>query len=279
MARVVDCMHLGHDRVIGAWEVAPGVIVDPGPGSCVETLLAGLEAEPRALLLTHIHLDHAGASGVLARRFPDLRVYVHEAGAPHVIDPERLLSSAGRLYGDAMERLWGEVAPVPTERVTALRGGEVVEDLAVHHAPGHAGSHVVYFDEGAGDAFTGDVAGVRIPPSTLVMAPTPPPEIDVEAWIASVGMLRGLAPARLCMTHYGESEDAAVQLDAIERYLLQAAEVSSSGDRDEFAHWLRAMLETQDDEVAERLRQAMPPEQLWLGLERYWRKRREREAG
>ncbi len=122
MARVVDCMHLGRDRVIGAWEVAPGVIVDPGPSSCVGTLLAGLEAEPRALLLTHIHLDHAGASGVLARRFPDLRVYVHEAGAPHLIDPERLLSSAGRLYGDAMERLWGEVAPVPAERVTPLRG-------------------------------------------------------------------------------------------------------------------------------------------------------------
>ena len=140
MARVVDCMHLGRDRVIGAWEVAPGVIVDPGPSSCVETLLAGLEAEPRALLLTHIHLDHAGASGVLARRFPDLRVCVHEAGAPHLIDPERLLSSAGRLYGDAMERLWGEVAPVPEERVTALRGGETVEGLAVHHAPGHAGS-------------------------------------------------------------------------------------------------------------------------------------------
>ena len=139
-------------------------------------------------------------------------------------------------------------------------------------------AHVVYFDEGSGDAFTGDVAGVRIPPSSLVMAPTPPPEIDVEAWVSSVGMLRGLAPGRLCMTHYGESEDAAAQLDAIERYLLQAAEVSSSGDRDEFAHWLTALLDTQGDEVAERLRQAMPPEQLWLGLERYWRKRREREG-
>ena len=115
MANVIDCMHMGRDRVIGAWEVQPGVIVDPGPASCSHTLLAGVEAEPRALLLSHIHLDHAGASGVLARRFPDLRVYVHEVGAPHVIDPSRLVASAGRLYGDQMETLWGEVAPVPAD--------------------------------------------------------------------------------------------------------------------------------------------------------------------
>src|SRR5919106_6208505 len=139
-------MHMGRDRVIGAWEVQPGVIVDPGPASCAATMLAGVEAEPRALLLTHIHLDHAGASGVLARRFPELRVYVHEVGAPHVIDPERLLASAERLYGDEMERLWGEVAPVPAERVTALAGGEEVEGMRVAYAPGHADHHVCYLD-------------------------------------------------------------------------------------------------------------------------------------
>ena len=164
MANLVDTMHLGHDRVIGAWEVRPGVIVDPGPGSTVETLLEGLEAEPRALLLTHIHLDHAGASGVLARRFPDLQVFVHEVGAPHVIDPSRLLKSAERLYGDEMDKLWGEVAPVPEERVTILNGGEEVEGLDVHYAPGHARHHVVYHDPESGDAYTGDVAGCRVPP-------------------------------------------------------------------------------------------------------------------
>ena len=276
--RLVDCIHLGRDRVIGAWEVAPGVVADPGPASTVETLLAGLEAQPRALLLTHIHLDHAGAAGVLARRFPELQVYVHEAGAPHLIEPSRLLRSAGRLYGDQMERLWGEVAPVPEDRVAALSGGETVEGCQVHHAPGHAGSHVVYLEPGSGAAFTGDVAGVRVPPSELIMAPTPPPEIDIEAWLTSIQLLRDLGPSRLCMTHFGASDDPPAQLDALEAYLREAAEVSAGGDRDEFAGWLGSILAGEDDDVAERLRQAMPPDQLWMGLERYWRKRREADA-
>jgi glyoxylase-like metal-dependent hydrolase (beta-lactamase superfamily II) len=279
VARLIDCMHLGRDRVIGAWEVEPGVIVDPGPASCAETLLAGLQAEPRALLLTHIHLDHAGAAGILARRFPDLQVYVHEEGAPHLADPSRLIRSAGRLYGGEIERLWGEIAPVGPERLTPLAGGEEVERCEVHHTPGHAGSHVVYLDRARGDAFTGDVAGVRIPPSRLTIAPTPPPEIDVEAWIRSIGLVRELAPSRLCVTHFGAGEDPPAQLDAVEAYLREAAEVSAGDDADEFARWLGAVLAGESADVAERLRQAMPPEQLWLGLERYWRKRREREAG
>jgi glyoxylase-like metal-dependent hydrolase (beta-lactamase superfamily II) len=259
--------------------VAPGVVVDPGPASCIETLLAGVEAEPRALLVTHIHLDHAGSAGVLARRFEGLQVYVHEAGAPHLVDPSRLLRSAGRLYGDQLDRLWGEVLPVPEDRVNALCGGERVEGYEVHHTPGHAGSHVLYFDPAAGDAFTGDVAGVRVPPSTLIMAPTPPPEIDVEAWLGSTALIRELVPARLCMTHYGASEDPAAQLDALDAYLREAAEVSAGGDRDQFAGWLASTLAGEDEAVAVRLRQAMPPGQLWMGLERYWRKRREREEG
>ena len=275
MASLVDCMHLGRDRVIGAWEVRPGVIVDPGPASCAETLLAGLEAEPRALLLTHIHLDHAGASGVLARRFPELRVFVHEVGAPHLIDPSRLLVSAERLYGEAMERLWGEVAPVPAARVTALRGGEEVEGLAVEYAPGHARHHVIYLDREGGDAYTGDVAGVRVPPGELVVAPTPPPEIDVEAWLTSLARLRELAPQRICMTHFGASDDPVGQIDGIEAWLRDAAERSRGGDRAAFADWLESRFAGEGEEVAERLRQAMPPEQLWLGLERYWRKRLE----
>ena len=279
MANLIDCMHLGRDRVIGAWEVRPGVIVDPGPASCAHTLLAGVEAEPRALLLTHIHLDHAGASGVLARRFPELRVYVHEVGAPHVIDPSRLLSSAERLYGADMERLWGEVAPVPAERVTALAGGESVEGLDVHYAPGHARHHVVYLDPEPGAAYCGDVAGVRVPPSDLVAAPTPPPEIEVEAWLESLEMVRGLAPRRLCITHFGASDDVDGHLGRVERWLREAAAVAERGDAEEFARWLDARFDVEGGEVAERLRQAMPPEQLWLGLDRYWRKRREAEAG
>ena len=275
MANLVDCMHLGRDRVIGAWEVRPGVIVDPGPASSVHRMLAGVEAEPRAILCTHIHLDHAGASGVLARRFPDLRVYMHEVGAPHMIDPARLLASAERLYGDEMERLWGEVAPIPAERVTALVGGEEVEGLEVHHAPGHARHHVVYFDPESGDAFTGDVAGVRIPPAGLVAAPTPPPEIDLEVWLESLAMVRGLGPRRICMTHFGANDDVEAQLGGIEAWLREAAGRSADGDRDAFAAWLDERFDAEGGAVAERLRQAMPPDQLWLGLERYWRKRRE----
>lgn len=271
-------MHLGRDRVIGAWEVRPGVIVDPGPGSTVETLLEGLDAEPRALLLTHIHLDHAGASGVLARRFPDMKVYVHEVGAPHVIDPSRLLTSAERLYGDEMEKLWGEVAPVPEERVTILNGGEEIEGLDVHYAPGHARHHVLYHDPATGDAFTGDVAGVRVPPSELAAAPTPPPEIEVEVWLESLQMLRSLEPKRLCMTHFGANEDVEGQIARVEAWLKDAAEETSHDDPERFAKWLVGEFDAEGGEIAERLRQAMPPDQLWLGLERYWRKRREAEA-
>src|SRR5215212_8070828 len=161
MARVIDVMHLGRDRVIGAWE-KDGLVIDPGPASTVETLLA--EVEPRALLLTHIHLDHAGASGVLVRRFPKLKVYVHERGAPHLIDPRKLLKSASQLYGDEMDKLWGEVAPVPEENVVVLHGGETVEGLQVEYTPGHASHHVTYFNDDTGDAFVGDVGGVRVPP-------------------------------------------------------------------------------------------------------------------
>ncbi|MDX6588379.1 MAG: hypothetical protein QOI31_2852 [Solirubrobacterales bacterium] len=278
MANLVDTMHLGRDRVIGAWEVRPGVIVDPGPGSTVETLLDGLESEPKKLLLTHIHLDHAGASGVLARRFPEMEVFVHEVGAPHVIDPSRLLKSAARLYGDEMETLWGEVAPVPEERVTTLTGGEEVEGLDVHYSPGHARHHVLYHDRESGDVYTGDVAGVSVPPSDLAAAPTPPPEIEVEVWLESLQMLRSLEPKRICMTHFGWKDDAEGQIARVEAWLKDAAEESSHNDSDRFAEWLHARFDAEGEEIAERLRQAMPPDQLWQGLERYWRKRREATA-
>src|SRR4051812_12459775 len=168
--RLIDVMPLGNDRVIGAYDV-DGAIVDPGPASTVETLLS--QTEPRALLLTHIHLDHAGATGVLVRRNPKLKVYVHERGAPHLIDPSKLLKSANQLYGDEMERLWGEIVPVPEENITVLRGGETVEGFRVEDAPGHASHHVVYLHEASGDAFLGDVGGVRVPPSGFAIAPTP----------------------------------------------------------------------------------------------------------
>lgn len=272
MARVIDTMHIGLDRVIGVWE-RDGVLVDPGPSSSIETVLAGLDGEPEAVLLTHIHLDHAGATGTLVRRFPDLRVYVHEAGAPHLIDPERLLRSAARLYGDDMERLWGEVLPVPEENVTTLSGGETVEGLEVLYTPGHASHHVTYFDPASGDAFVGDVGGVLIPPTGEIWIPTPPPDIDVELWRSSIAAVRALEPSRLCLTHFGPADDPAAHLDAAEAELGRLAEAARPGDRERFLAALDERIDSQPADAAERIRSAMPPDQVWLGLERYWRKR------
>jgi glyoxylase-like metal-dependent hydrolase (beta-lactamase superfamily II) len=273
VARLIDVCHLGRDRVIGAYE-RDGLVVDPGPASSVGAL-DGLE--PRALLLTHIHLDHAGATGVLVRRFPDLVVYVHERGAPHLIDPSKLLRSAERLYGDRMEQLWGEVAPVPERNVRPLSGGETVEGLRVAYTPGHASHHVCYFDEDSGDAYVGDVGGVRIPPSDYTVAPTPPPDIDVEAWLESLDTVAGWAPERLCLTHFGHVDDPAVQIERVREALARQLEWAERGDAAGFAESFR---ESMPGDVTPQFVQAAPPDQLYLGLERYLVKRRERaEAG
>jgi glyoxylase-like metal-dependent hydrolase (beta-lactamase superfamily II) len=275
MANAIDTHHLGNDRVICAWE-HDGLIVDPGPASTVPTLLAALRelgVEPRAVLLTHIHLDHAGGTGTLLESFPGLPVYVHETGAPHLVDPSRLLASAGRLYGEAMERLWGRIVPVPERNVTALAGGERAEGLDVIATPGHAGHHVAYLDHEQGAAYVGDVARVRIPPGGVTVMPTPPPEIDLEAWSASLLRLRAAEPRILRLTHFGEWE-AGEQLEAAERALGWARERSAAGE-EAFAAALAERISAQDGLAAERMRQAMPPEQVWLGLERYWRKHRD----
>ena len=200
-------MHLGIPRVIGAW-VVDDVVIDPGPTSCLPMLLEGLDGDrPRALLLTHIHLDHAGASGSLVERWPDLDVYVHERGARHMADPERLIKSARMLYGEDMDRRWGEMVPVPEKNLRMLRGGETLFGGAfeVAYTPGHASHHVSYLHDGT--AFVGDTGGVRIASSSLTIPPSPPPDIDVELWHESIERIAAWKPRRLVQTHFGASDD------------------------------------------------------------------------
>jgi glyoxylase-like metal-dependent hydrolase (beta-lactamase superfamily II) len=277
--RVIDVMHLGRPHVIGCWEV-DGALVDPGPQSSMDTLLEALgDEQPRALLLTHIHLDHAAATGALVRRWPELEVYVHERGAPHLIDPSKLLASAERLYGDQMERLWGEIVPVPEANVWPLAGGEDVLGMRVAYTPGHASHHVCYFHEDSGTAFVGDVAAVRIPGSELIVPPTPPPDIEIETWLDSIAIVESWRPERLALTHFGAIEEPIGHLEVVRRRLREEAQLAADLSAEEYEQRHRARVaESADPETAAELIQCVPPEYQWRGLDRYWRKRAEREA-
>jgi glyoxylase-like metal-dependent hydrolase (beta-lactamase superfamily II) len=266
---LTDLLHLGRPEVIGAWRVGE-VIVDPGPASCLPALLPTLqERPPRALALTHIHLDHAGAAGSLCARYDGLEVWVHERGARHLVDPSKLLASAGRLYGDQMERLWGEVLPVPEERIRVLSGGErLPEGLLVEYTPGHASHHVAYLHEPSGWAFTGDVAGVQIEDGPT-LAPTPPPDIDVAAWRASIGILEGWRPQALAITHFGAHVDVQDHLARLSEYLGQAEMDAAELDEEKFSAAYRAHLALIGDRLAAAYEQAMPPGQSYAGLRRH----------
>ncbi|HEY4829619.1 MAG TPA: MBL fold metallo-hydrolase [Solirubrobacteraceae bacterium] len=276
--QLIDVLHLGRPNVIGAW-LLDDVVIDPGPTSCLDTLLAGLDgARPRALLLTHIHLDHAGASGSLVERWPDLEVYVHERGARHMAAPERLMQSARMLYGEDMDRLWGEMVPVPEENLRVLKGGESLFDRAfeVAYTPGHASHHVSFLHAPEGTAFVGDVGGVRIAGTPLTIPPSPPPDIDVESWHASIERIVAWKPRRLVMTHFGMSEDVDAQLAELSERLDDWASLAKEGDHEAFVGRVRSEIgERVDAETAAAYEQAAPPDQLYAGLERYWRKRAE----
>ena len=275
--RVIDLMHLGRPRVIGCWQVGD-VLVDPGPESCLPTLLEALGDErPRALLLTHIHLDHAGASGALVKRWPELEVYVHKRGAPHLIDPSRLMESASRLYGDDMDRLWGDMTPVPDRNLRVLdRAGTLLEGRFDYvYTPGHASHHVSYLHDGT--AFVGDVGGVRINDDSLTLPPTPPPDIDVEAWHQSIERIREWQPERLAMTHFGPSTDVDDQLAEVGTRLDDWARRVGESELDEFIVSLREEIAdgASDPDLLATYTQAAPPEQMYAGLHRYLKKRAE----
>jgi len=278
--RVIDVMHLGRPHVIGCWEV-DGVLIDPGPQSSMETLLAAIgDEQPRGLLLTHIHLDHAAATGALVRRWPELEVYVHERGAPHLIDPSKLLASAERLYGDQMEYLWGEIVPVPEANVKPLAGGEDVLGMRVAYTPGHASHHVCYFHEDSGTAFVGDVAAVRIPGVAEIVPPTPPPDIDIETWLDSIATVESWRPERLALTHFGAIEEPIEHLEVVRRRLREEADLARELSEDEYErrHREHVSAAAESEDAAAEMIQSVPPQYQWRGLDRYWRKRAEREA-
>jgi glyoxylase-like metal-dependent hydrolase (beta-lactamase superfamily II) len=272
--RVIDLMHLGRERVIGAWEV-DDVLIDPGPSSCLPVLLEALgDSRPRALLLTHIHLDHAGAAGSLVRRWPELEVYVHERGARHMIDPAKLIESATRLYGDDMDMLWGEMLPVPESNLTVLSGGERLFGGAyeVAYTPGHASHHVSY--RHGSTAFVGDVGGVRITEETMTVPPTPPPDIDVEAWHESLELIAAWKPERLAVTHFGSSGRVAEQLRELGARLDEWAALARDSSEPDFVAAIQEQIRRDGGaELALTYQQAAPAEQLYAGLQRYWHKR------
>jgi glyoxylase-like metal-dependent hydrolase (beta-lactamase superfamily II) len=274
--RTLDVRQLGREAVICSFLVGD-VMVDCGPGSRLATLLEALgDARPRVLALTHIHLDHAGAAGALVERWPDLEVWVHERGAPHMIDPAKLLASATRLYGEDMDRLWGEFLAVPESNVRVLRGGESIDGIEVAYTPGHASHHLSYLHERTGTAFVGDVAGVRAPGGGYVLAPTPPPDIDVETWQESIARVRAWQPRALALTHFGTFTDVSWHLDAIERSLALAAQRARDLSLEEFSSATRADIEADEagrDAAVYAL--AAPLDHDYAGLERYWARRGE----
>lgn len=275
--RELDVHHMGVARAVCCYAVGDEVLVDPGPEVAHRTMLDARGEDrpaPRSILLTHIHFDHAGATGRLVQRWPEVEVYVHEQGARHLVDPERLVSSARRIYGDDFDRLWGEVVPVPQENVRILTGDETVHGFRVAYTPGHAKHHVAYLHEETGTAFTGDVAGVRIEGGPA-MPPTPPPDIDVELWLRSIDVVAQWDPARLAITHFGIREDVQHQLDELRETLPRLAELARDCDEDAFSDAARALIhEKTDDPVARAAyEEAYRPSMNHGGLARYWAKR------
>ena len=267
----IDLLHQGVQRVIGVYllETDDGpALFDSGPATCYARLSEQVDiAELRHLLLSHVHLDHAGAAGLLVRDNPHLQVHVSEIGLPHVVDPTRLIASARRIYGDTLDTLFGEPVPVPAENVHVAGHREL--GLVSFPTPGHASHHVSFLHEDSGWAFVGDVAGVRIPPSELVVAPTPPPDIDVAAWERSLDLVAGWSPARLALTHWGEAEDPAEQLEACRRALREEAALAGEQDLDGFMATLHERIAAESPELIETYEQAAPLDHLYLGLDRW----------
>ena len=298
---ILDTNWVGHPHSVAAALLESDghrAIIDPGPASTFPTLRERLQsrglsvAQLNAILLTHIHLDHAGATGSLVRENPRLAVYVHELGAPHMIDPAKLLASAARLWPDTLHQLFGETLPVPQENIRILEGGETLtlgaRKIDVLYTPGHASHHVSYLDAGEGIAFVGDTTGIRIDNRAFILPATPPPDISLEIWEDSFAAILSRRPSRLFLTHYGYAEDPAAHIAEFRRRLHHWAELaaeilqsssSESAAKESFAARARAeMVERLGSAEAEHYAFTAGLDLSFLGLSRYLRKRAQATA-
>lgn len=273
----IDLHHMGVEHAICCYaDVEEGWLVDPGPEVTHQTLLAALPDDfvAKTILLTHIHFDHAGATGRLLEKWPDAEVWVHERGAPHMIDPSKLVASATRIYGAEFDTLWGEVVPIAKTNVKILTGIESLDGWQVQYTPGHASHHVSYLHNATGTAFTGDVAGVRVLDGP-VFPPTPPPDIDVELWQESIDLVQSWAPEALALTHFGRYADVDEHLDALRENLARWSETARTSTAEEYPPLVRGYIESVTDNPVTRAAydRANPPSTLWAGLNRYWTKK------
>ena len=277
----IDLLHCGNERTIAAYllDTDDGpALFDCGPTTTIDALKAGLArhglqlADLRHLLLSHIHLDHAGATGVLVREHPALQVHVSGIGAPHLVEPERLERSARRLYGDSFDTLWGELAPVPRENVHVA--GDRVVGLECFPTPGHASHHVCYLDRD-GTLYAGDAAGVRIQPGRFVLPPTPPPEFDLDAWQQTLEELERRDPERLALIHWGVADDVQRHLADLRLELYEWADTIRGGaSAEEFTAFVRTELADAGEDTGQ-YDLAMPLWQSYQGLKR-WAERQQR---
>ena len=293
----LDLNFLGFPNII-ATAVLRGpdgvALIDPGPATSLETLRSALMrggisiGDVRQILLTHIHLDHAGATGTLVKENPSIEVFVHERGAPHLADPAKLLSSAARLYGQDMDRLWGEFLAVPSDRLRVLAGGETVaaggRSLQVAYTPGHASHHVSYFEPSSRIAFVGDTAGIRRGSGQYVMPACPPPDVDLALWRESESRILSWDPDTLFLTHFGpfngarphfqELMDRLMEWSRVARRLVADPALSDEEREQQFIAEavldLRRVVGVAD---AEQYSRAGSIAYSWQGLLRYWRKR------
>lgn len=276
-----------------------GILIESGPGSTLPALERALQnhhlrpSDITDVLLTHIHLDHAGAAGWMARQ--GARIHVHPVGAPHLLDPEKLLASAARIYGDQMEKLWGEFLPVPPANLHIVEDNEVIEIEGLHlralDTPGHAAHHYVYlFDQ---VLFSGDVGAVRIGGLQHLRLPMPPPEFNLELWRASLERLQQAFRAGefnlIAPTHFGVHGDPAWHLQAIgealdevEAWMLEVMPTQPSVEtlRRQFLDWTlqRSLNAGLGKNELDPLEAANPSGMSADGIYRYWRKVRQPAA-